>query len=181
MPIAAPCRINYSHEYHNIRNLVMTHGHNPYVREAHQAEEDHVLEDPWDSDLNQECKVLILGLSFCHHLTQLSRGDIIGNPIDRTIFAASGAQLVSLAGTVNRIVDSNGKFIDVLKHFDFYHHRMTQSAFAKPADGSLVCYVKRSSKSIEKLCQSNTLPSECKIRNILKCLCLRKCLQIAVI
>lgn len=98
-----------------------------------------------------------MGMSCCHHLTQSMKGELIGNPVDRTMFAASNAHLVS-AGAVDRIVDGNGKFVDILKHFDFDHHRMTQSVVAKRADGTYVCYVKGSGESIQKLCDPSTLP-----------------------
>jgi predicted P-type ATPase len=116
--------------------------------------------DTWESEGTELSPDLVTGMSCCHHLTQSMKGDIIGNPVDRTMFAASGAQMVSSAGTVDRIVDINGSFVDVLKHFDFDHHRMSQSVIAKRADGSLVCFVKGSGESIQKLCLADTLPSD---------------------
>jgi magnesium-transporting ATPase (P-type) len=82
--------------------------------------------ESWDKEEADISADLVLGMSCCHHLTQSMKGELIGNPVDRTMFYASGATLVS-AGAVDRIVDGNGKFVDILKHFDFDHHRMTQS------------------------------------------------------
>lgn len=113
--------------------------------------------ESWDSEEAELSADLVMGMSCCHHLTQSMKGELIGNPVDKTMFAASRAHLVS-AGAVDRIVDGNGKFVDILKHFDFDHHRMTQSVVAKRADGMFVCYVKGSGESIQKLCDPSTLP-----------------------
>ena len=59
-------------------------------------------------------------------------GQLIGNPVDRTMFDASKATWKKARGSsVMRVEDKNGKSIDVLKVFDFDHHRMTQSVIAK--------------------------------------------------
>jgi magnesium-transporting ATPase (P-type) len=50
--------------------------------------------------------------------------------------------------------------VKVVKHFDFDHHRMTQSVIVKKSDGSLVAFVKGSGESIKKLCLQEGFPSD---------------------
>lgn len=97
-----------------------------------------------------------LCMAVCHSLTQTSSGTVIGNPVDQTMFASSGASFQGSPGA-SSIVDSRGVSATVLKHYDFDHHRMTQSVIVK-TNGKLVAFVKGSGESISALCSSRSLP-----------------------
>jgi magnesium-transporting ATPase (P-type) len=105
---------------------------------------------------------LTMGMACCHGLT-MSQGDIlIGNPVDRTMFEASGGRHIGEGGGSNHVTveDRNGNTIDIVKKFDFDHHRMTQSVICKKSDGTYVAFVKGSGESLEKLCTSDSLPRD---------------------
>lgn len=77
------------------------------------------------------------------------------------MFEASGAVWKEARGTsFMRVDDKHGNSLDVLKVFDFDHHRMTQSVIVRKLDGSLVAFVKGSGESVERLCRDDTLPSD---------------------
>ena len=100
-------------------------------------------------------------MSCCHGLHMSLNGELIGNPVDRTMYNASQATWKEARGSsVMRVEDKRGNTLDVLKVFDFDHHRMTQSVIAKKVDGSVIAYVKGSGEAIEKLCRDDTLPSD---------------------
>jgi cation-transporting ATPase 13A3/4/5 len=46
----------------------------------------------------------------------------------------------------------------IIKHFDFDHHRMTQSVIVQDKNGKLTAFVKGSGESLQKLCRAQTLP-----------------------
>jgi magnesium-transporting ATPase (P-type) len=104
---------------------------------------------------------MAMAMSSCHAVSFSSTGLLVGNPVDRTMFTVSGATLDTSVGTTV-VTDSNGKRLEVVKHFDFDHHRMTQSVIVKLLDekGSYVAFVKGSGESISKICKSDSLPSE---------------------
>jgi magnesium-transporting ATPase (P-type) len=106
---------------------------------------------------------LTMGMACCHGLTMSQGGTLIGNPVDRTMFEASGGRHIGEGGRngVNECVeDRNGNTIDIIKRFDFDHHRMTQSVIIKKSDGTYVAFVKGSGESLEKLCTSDSLPRD---------------------
>ena len=120
----------------------------------------HCLET-WSTKSASISDDLVTGMSCCHGLHKAVNGQLVGNPVDRTMFDASEAVWKEARGSVAmRLEDRNGISIDVLKVFDFDHHRMTQSVIAKKMDGSLVAFVKGSGEAIEKLCREDTLPSD---------------------
>ena len=107
---------------------------------------------------------LLVAMSCCHNLT-LSRksGDLIGNPVDCTMFASSGASLLggNQNGSSSRSISlANGKTVSIEKQFDFDHHRMTQSVICKMPDGSIVAFVKGSGESVQQICTPESLPSD---------------------
>jgi phosphoserine phosphatase len=113
----------------------------------------------WSQESMDMSKDLQLGMSCCHGLTTSQAGEKIGNPVDRIMFEASGASLSETRG--ERVVtDSDGEVVEVVKHFDFDHHRMTQSVVVKKSDGTLLAYVKGSGESIKLLCRAETLPAD---------------------
>ena len=72
--------------------------------------------DPLGKELSDE---LVLGMACCHGLTRSQDGgEMIGNPVDRTMFEASRATM----RTPTQIEDSKGNIVEVVKHFDFDHH-----------------------------------------------------------
>lgn len=105
---------------------------------------------------------VLLGMTCCHNLTlSKNTGDLIGNPVDRTMFAASGGSFVDGGSRSARCIqDSRGRSISIEKQFDFDHHRMTQSVICRLPDGSLVAYVKGSGESVQQLCTPESLPSD---------------------
>lgn len=101
---------------------------------------------------------LAMAMACCHSVARSSQGALVGNPVDREMFVASGARFEDAAGAATVVTDSNGKKIEVVRHFDFDHHRMTQSVLAKLPDGNFVAFVKGSGESISKVCKSDSLP-----------------------
>jgi cation-transporting ATPase 13A3/4/5 len=104
---------------------------------------------------------LTLAMACCHGLTRSQQtGDLIGNPVDRTMFEASGAAILSdVQGSSKTIVDRYGTTVEVVKYFDFDHHRMSQSVIAKRPDGSLIAFVKGSCEKLQQLCLPESLPN----------------------
>jgi len=114
----------------------------------------------WDASENQSSEELTLAMATCHSLTRSQAGDIVGNPVDQTMFLASGASFLESKASAETVVrDGNGKEATVVRHFDFDHHRMTQSVVVKQADGSHIVFVKGSGESIQKLCVESSLPT----------------------
>jgi predicted P-type ATPase len=103
---------------------------------------------------------MALGMATCHSLTRSAGGDLIGNPVDRTMFDASGASLAgnAAAGPIVAITDAKGNRAEILKHFDFDHHRMTQSVVVKTANGTITAFVKGSGESMQRICTPSSLP-----------------------
>ena len=108
---------------------------------------------------------MVLGMACCHGLTRSQDGHtMIGNPVDRTMFEASGASLRPGGGSGSskpQLQDRNGRVVTVLKHFDFDHHRMTQSVIVqRHDDNSLMVFCKGSGENIGQVCQPDSLPSD---------------------
>jgi len=94
-----------------------------------------------------------LGMACCHSLT--TSGDaMIGNAVDRVMFAASGAQ------QNQSWIVLNGNRMKVLKQFDFCHNRMTQSVIVKRVDGSMLAIVKGSGENVQRVCLPASLPQD---------------------
>eukprot|EP00934_Nitzschia_sp_Nitz4_P008467 Nitzschia sp. Nitz4//scaffold97_size77645//7752//12969//NITZ4_005511-RA/size77645-processed-gene-0.50-mRNA-1//-1//CDS//3329560635//8457//frame0 len=110
-----------------------------------------------------EDALMAMGMAVCHSLVpSKNTSELIGNPVDRTMFEASGARIKVVSGESKllQITDKTGKRVQVLKHFDFDHHRMTQSVVVKTDQNVLIAFVKGSDESIKKLCVTDTLPSD---------------------
>jgi magnesium-transporting ATPase (P-type) len=123
---------------------------------------------------------LATGMSCCHTLAVTRDGSLIGNAVDKIMFEASGATITSIADskksievaqsvdceefeaenkkTVTVITELDGTAINVLKRFDFDHHRMTQSVIVTTHDGTVMAFVKGSTESIKHLCHQDSLP-----------------------
>ena len=95
------------------------------------------------------------GMAVCHTLTRSKKGNLVGNPVDREMFQASGATLNG-----NVACDKRGTRMALLKQFDFDHHSMTQSTVVKTSNGEMFVYVKGSGESIKALCRPETVPSD---------------------
>lgn len=117
--------------------------------------------DTWNNveslDVSEE---LSLGMASCHGLSQSYAGALIGNPVDRIMFQASGAVFNGTQAGSVMVTDRFNKKVTVVKHFDFDHHSMTQSVILKRPDGSLIAYVKGSGESVKKICQPKSLPDD---------------------
>lgn len=112
-------------------------------------------------------KELAMGMAVCHSLTRSSAGDLIGNPVDLAMFAAANAHLESVRGETTsagtapiRVTDCFGQSATIVKHFDFDHHRMTQSVIVKTGDNHLVAFVKGSGESMQRVCRAETMPTD---------------------
>jgi cation-transporting ATPase 13A3/4/5 len=113
----------------------------------------------WNSDdFEKISDEMALGMATCQGLTMSMAGDLIGSPIDQSMFNATGATFSSKDG----VLALSGDFgeVEILKRFDFDHHRMTQSVIVKTVDGRMIAYVKGSGESIMKVCQSSSLPND---------------------
>lgn len=96
---------------------------------------------------------MTMAMAVCHSLTASSEGNLVGNPVDQTMFNASGGKMTS-----SGIVDGTGRTVKVVRHFDFDHHTMTQSVVVQLEDGKLIALVKGSGESLMKLCNKGSLP-----------------------
>jgi cation-transporting ATPase 13A3/4/5 len=101
---------------------------------------------------------MTLGMAVCHSLTVTADGRVIGNPVDMTMFNASGGTMDVSDASV--ITDRNSTRVRVVRHFDFDFHRMTQSVIVRRDNGSLVAFVKGSSEAVSHICDSNSLPED---------------------
>jgi predicted P-type ATPase len=116
----------------------------------------------WDTDESTDLSdAMALGMAACHSLTRFESGVTVGNPVDRVMFEASGASFVDMNGEARVLVtDCKGNRLEVVKHFDFDHHRMTQSVIVKMSDGRLIAIAKGSGESIKKVCLPDSLPRD---------------------
>jgi magnesium-transporting ATPase (P-type) len=105
---------------------------------------------------------MAMAMASCHCVSFSSSGLLIGNPVDRTMFTVSGATLDGGVGRTTVITDSEGNKLEVVRHFDFDHHRMTQSVIVKllGEKETYVAFVKGSGESVSKICASDSLPSD---------------------
>eukprot|EP00934_Nitzschia_sp_Nitz4_P006580 Nitzschia sp. Nitz4//scaffold131_size63436//29849//34134//NITZ4_006274-RA/size63436-processed-gene-0.102-mRNA-1//1//CDS//3329535265//6570//frame0 len=102
---------------------------------------------------------LSTAMAVCHSLIMSKEGAILGNPVDRAMFAAAGAKMQKVTDSSFSITDGRGRQITVLRRFDFDHNTMTQSVVVRMHDGSLRAYVKGSGENIVKRCTQESLPS----------------------
>jgi magnesium-transporting ATPase (P-type) len=102
-----------------------------------------------------------MAMASCHAATLSSAGLLVGNPVDSAMFTASGATSDASRGT-SVITDCNGNKLEVVRHYDFDHHRMTQSVIVKLSEekDTYVSFVKGSGESISKICTYDSLPSD---------------------
>jgi predicted P-type ATPase len=112
-------------------------------------------------DMKLTTDELKLGMACCHSLTPSRSGEMIGNPVDRVIFATSKAKMdfdPSKGGHM-KITDATGKTVTVVKHFDFDHNTMTQSVIIRHDDtGVLLAFCKGSGEAVRDRCIPETLP-----------------------
>jgi cation-transporting ATPase 13A3/4/5 len=113
----------------------------------------------WNSDDSEKISdEMARGMATCQGLTMSMAGELIGSPIDKSMFNATGATFSSKEG----VLALSGDFgeVEILKRFDFDHHRMTQSVIVKTGDGRMIAFVKGSGESIMKICQPYSLPND---------------------
>eukprot|EP00457_Paulinella_chromatophora_P000588 gb/GEZN01000588.1/.p1 GENE.gb/GEZN01000588.1/~~gb/GEZN01000588.1/.p1 ORF type:complete len:1220 (+),score=191.62 gb/GEZN01000588.1/:86-3661(+) len=109
---------------------------------------------------------------------QRGRGEeyvYVGNSVDVQMFEASGFELFMGKGKTQDYVTFNGGSaawhvpavrLDILKRFDFDHHRMTQSCVARddsrggPDVGNVWIYAKGSAEAIKACCDIKSLPPD---------------------
>jgi predicted P-type ATPase len=112
-------------------------------------------DEPSRSNVSAE---IALGMACCHGLSQSQNGEMVGNVVDRTMFATTDAVISSVENSTVSITTKDGSLIRVLKNFDFDHERMTQSVILLRSDGSLFVIVKGSGESIQRICAPQSLP-----------------------
>jgi magnesium-transporting ATPase (P-type) len=108
---------------------------------------------PSSMDISDELKT---AMATCHSLTMTQDGRVIGTPVDRTMFSVSGGKIEA----DSCVTTAKGEQVTVVRHFDFDHHRMSQSVVLKYPDGTYVAIVKGSGESIQKLCVPKTMPAD---------------------
>lgn len=96
-----------------------------------------------------------IAMATCHNLTTDSKGVLIGNSVDINMFSETMALMSSDGSSIQL---KGGSKVEVLKKFDFDHHRMTQSVIVEYA-GKILAFVKGSGESIKKICNAKTIPS----------------------
>lgn len=94
-------------------------------------------------------------MAVCHTLTKSKSGALVGNPVDRVMFEASGAFSTGESAT-----DKHGLKMAFVKQFDFDHHRMTQTVVVNNPDGSFMVYSKGSGENIKAICKADSMPSD---------------------
>jgi magnesium-transporting ATPase (P-type) len=97
-------------------------------------------------------------MATCHNLTKSQTGMLVGNPVDITMFSASGATSFNSKDNATVITDRSHQKVKIVRNFDFDQFRMTQAVIVELADGSHVAIVKGSGESIRKICQTKSLP-----------------------
>lgn len=108
---------------------------------------------------------LELGMACCHTLVRKKDGTLVGHPLDRIMFEASGATVSSTADKehengVAMVTTSSGEAATILKHFFFDAERMTQSVVVQTQEGDVFALVKGSAESIAQICQADHLPHD---------------------
>lgn len=101
---------------------------------------------------------MALGMAVCHSLTQSKSGALIGNPVDQTMFGASGGAVDQSDSSL--FTDQSGVKVTVVRHFEFDFHRMTQSVIVRMPDGSYRAFVKGSGESVKHVCTPSSLPTD---------------------
>lgn len=116
----------------------------------------------WDSPSDTVSEDLSLAMATCHALTLSHGGEVVGSPVDRNMFAVSGANLgmPENADSPTIITSSKGEKLVVVRHFDFDHHRMSQGVIVQLPDSSYVAFVKGSGEKIQKICLEESLPAD---------------------
>jgi cation-transporting ATPase 13A3/4/5 len=99
-------------------------------------------------------------MAVCHNLTVTKTGDIVGNPVDRIMFEASGAIFNVVERSSTQVTDSTGETVTIVKHFEFDHHLALQSVIVSDGSGRFIAFVKGSDESVKKRCLNDTLPSD---------------------
>jgi magnesium-transporting ATPase (P-type) len=102
-------------------------------------------------------ELIFLAMAVCHTLGTASDGGLVGNQVDKISFESTGATLHQTKGAPTR-VSFRGKGYKVLKHFEFDCHRTTQSVIIEDDQGMQRIFVKGSSESIERICDSSSIP-----------------------
>lgn len=100
-----------------------------------------------------------LCMACCHVLTLSKTGLLIGNPVDKTMFEASGSTIKVGEKSQFTVTDRNGKKATIVRRFDFDHHRMTQSTIVE-FEGALYAFVKGSAESMKAICQESSVPTD---------------------
>ncbi|CAB9524521.1 Probable cation-transporting ATPase 13A4 [Seminavis robusta] len=99
-----------------------------------------------------------IAMATCHCLTVSAEKNIIGNPVDRAMFAATKAKMIDVSGASATIKTKAGTY-EVLRRFDFDHNTMTQSVVVRLPSGEIKAIVKGSGENISKLCGPESLPA----------------------
>jgi len=108
---------------------------------------------------------LKLGMACCHTLVMKGDGKLVGHPLDRIMFEASGATMSSAPvkeqeNGIVLVTTSDGEVVTILKHFHFDADRMTQSVIVQTQEGAVFALVKGSAESIAQICQADDLPND---------------------
>jgi magnesium-transporting ATPase (P-type) len=97
------------------------------------------------SKISDELKI---AMATCHSLTMTQDGRVVGTPMDRTMFSVSSGKMEA-NGSI--ITTETGEQFTVVRHFDFDHHRMSQSVVLMCSDGTYVAFVKGSGESFDSV------------------------------
>ena len=107
-------------------------------------------------------------MATCHSLTPSLDGRLIGNPVDLAMFEASQAKLVQSSAATGTVVElPSGQQVAIVRHFEFDHHRMTQSVILQVGGGDgenavsrFIVLTKGSGESIRRLCLPESMPPD---------------------
>ncbi|OMJ12100.1 putative cation-transporting ATPase [Smittium culicis] len=125
---------------------------------------------PITNETSKYSKICTLGLASCHSVSELD-GELIGNPVDIEMFKNTGWTLKTQSDKQNPLIvppnnglDASGKTyepIQILKEFEFQHHRQSMSVCVQEVDsGNVYSFVKGSFEKIAEIVDPKSVPSE---------------------
>lgn len=107
----------------------------------------------------ENTRLMDQGMAVCHTLTKTLQGLYIGTFIDEVMFNASEATMsISRDGPL-LVTAKDGAILKILKRFEFDHSTMTQSVIVEDESGRIFTFAKGSAESIQRICKSETLPT----------------------
>ncbi|GMF34884.1 unnamed protein product [Phytophthora fragariaefolia] len=101
-------------------------------------------------------------LATCHSVGSLD-GKLVGNEVEVRMFEATGWTLVEREGSQPVARSPSGDELEVIKRFDFDHHRMSMSVVVRNRKtGQIFVFCKGSYERMQQLCRPDGVPANYK-------------------